>query len=45
MSVKIRIKGREFTLEWTEFLKVLERRTINDVVEVLDVRGGRHVVA
>ena len=42
MSVKVRINGREFTFEWSEFEKI----STHHCIEILDIReGGAYVAA
>lgn len=41
MSVKIRINGREFTLDWSEF----EKMNTSHCVEILEIRENGVVYA
>lgn len=46
MSLKVRINGRVYSLDWEEFDKVCARLAMRYVIEILDIRvGGAYVAA
>lgn len=37
MTVRIRIKDREYTLSWDEFEKLVERKTLDVPVDIVSI--------
>jgi hypothetical protein len=47
MSVRVEIKGRQYTLSWDEFERMMSRKPLTETVSILDIRsfGGGYVAA